>query len=320
MVAADDPELQLLLGQHQLEVGHVELGGDLEHLLVVDRPHQDRVGEPGALDVVDQQVELTGRHLVRVGLILDQRRHRQAQPQQILGLGVGCHGALLVMDSLRDNNGELQLIAIRERKKPPNFPGGPSCLVSGFDGAPFFFQIEGSAMGQILHGSATTTEAIRRAIQNCADAPYERVFRRRSATPVPGFNLGDWPAVTPQRHPRAVLDPAAVGRQDDAADVARGVRAEEQAGVGNVARIAQTPQRHAGCDLVARLGRRGQPRHPFGAVDRTGADGVEAQRLVAPFDRQASARPFRLLKRATLRPLFPTTRRSPTFGTPQRHS
>ena len=44
-------------------------------------------------------------------------------------------------------------------------------------------------MGQILHGSATTTEAIRRAIQNCADAPYERVFRRRSATPVPGFNL-----------------------------------------------------------------------------------------------------------------------------------
>ena len=100
---------------------------------VVERPHEDRVGQPGALDVVDQQVELTRRHLVRVGLVLDQRRYRQAQPQQILGLGVGRHGALLVVDSLRDNNGEMQLIARRERKKPPNFPDGPSCLATRVD-------------------------------------------------------------------------------------------------------------------------------------------------------------------------------------------
>jgi hypothetical protein len=42
------------------------------------------------------------------------------------------------------------------------------CLVPDFDGAFLSHEFEGSAMGQILHGCATTTEAVRRAIQNKA--------------------------------------------------------------------------------------------------------------------------------------------------------
>lgn len=44
------------------------------------------------------------------------------------------------------------------------------CLISGFDGALFSQEMEGCTMGQVLHGSATATEAIRRAIQNSQES------------------------------------------------------------------------------------------------------------------------------------------------------
>src|SRR5688572_19257793 len=47
--------------------------------------------------------------------------------------------------------------------------GQPRCLIPGFDGA-FFTPESREAMGQVLHGSATTTEAIRRAIQHSQES------------------------------------------------------------------------------------------------------------------------------------------------------
>ena len=44
------------------------------------------------------------------------------------------------------------------------------CLIPRFDGALFPRGMEGCAMGQVLHGSATTTEAIRRAIQHSQES------------------------------------------------------------------------------------------------------------------------------------------------------
>ena len=65
--------------------------------------HEDRLGEPVALDVVDQQVELTAP-LILFGLASFLTSAVTAGlASRILGLGVGCDRALLVMDSSRDN-------------------------------------------------------------------------------------------------------------------------------------------------------------------------------------------------------------------------
>ena len=45
------------------------------------------------------------------------------------------------------------------------------CLIPGFGWCNLFHGLEGCAMGQILHGSATTTEAVRRAIQHSQREP-----------------------------------------------------------------------------------------------------------------------------------------------------
>lgn len=44
------------------------------------------------------------------------------------------------------------------------------CLIPGFDGAFLVLRLEGGTMGQVLHGSATTTEAVRRAIQRSQES------------------------------------------------------------------------------------------------------------------------------------------------------
>ena len=44
------------------------------------------------------------------------------------------------------------------------------CLVPEFDGALFIAGMEGYAMGQVLHGSASTTAAVRRAIQDSQES------------------------------------------------------------------------------------------------------------------------------------------------------
>ena len=56
------------------------------------------------------------------------------------------------------------------------------CLIPEFDGA--FLSSEGrdALMGQILHGSATTTEAIRRAIQRGKENDYGLGFVQRPVT------------------------------------------------------------------------------------------------------------------------------------------
>jgi len=46
----------------------------------------------------------------------------------------------------------------------------PRCLIPGFEWGILIFRIKGCAMGQVLHGSATTTEAVRRAIQHSQES------------------------------------------------------------------------------------------------------------------------------------------------------
>src|SRR3954471_14493622 len=68
------------------------------------------------------------------------------------------------------------------------------CFGPHFDGCILIGRIKGCAMGQVLHGSATTTEAIRRAIQHSKES-LRALLRHQSkdGAQVEGAQLGRGP-------------------------------------------------------------------------------------------------------------------------------
>src|SRR5216683_2412927 len=64
--------------------------------------------------------------------------------------------------------------------RPAPSPAG--CLIPSFDGAPLSPAWRDALLGQVLHGSATTTEAIRRAIQH-SQASRRALAKRHGINP-----------------------------------------------------------------------------------------------------------------------------------------
>ena len=74
VVPADDPHADPMLDHLRDQLGPGPEGlREIVQLRELERPAEDRVGEPGLLDVVAEQVELAARHLVGVILVLDRR-------------------------------------------------------------------------------------------------------------------------------------------------------------------------------------------------------------------------------------------------------
>ena len=88
-------------------------------------------------------------------------------------LGLGGANAVLLSDA-RAEAAELRGVMATG--------GDPKCLIPGFDGAFFSPAWKGRTMGQVLHGCATTTEAVRRA-RDCQNFCVRQlsVMRARSA-------------------------------------------------------------------------------------------------------------------------------------------